>query len=200
MALVSLRILFQGFIPSIPPDLPVPGTDDLRLTNSSMIAIVGSAVASAALLGMPYLSTDANTDASTLKRDFRKSLLNLGLIFGCYAILIIIAGGYALYPLENHAQIDAVHEASKVLVRAFPESLAPIGPFIFSLGVFMAAMTTMIVAAQLSTYFCLDMFKKPWHFSSDNKAYHYLLIAFLIIPAILSPFWSFSSVIESYFY
>lgn len=193
----EISAIIQGFIPSIPSDLPIPGTDgEVRLASTSMIAVVGSAIAPAALLGMPYLSTDANADESTLKRDFRKSLLNLGLIFGCYAVFIIIAGGYALYPLENHAQIDAVHEASKVLVRAFPEGLAAIGPLVFSLGVFIAAMTTMIVAAQFSTYFCLDMFNKSWHFSADNKPYHYLLVSFLIIPALLAPFWSFPALLK----
>ncbi len=188
--------IIKGFIPGIPADLPVPGTDKLRLSNSSIIAVVGSALAPAALLGMPYLSTDANADASTLRRDFRKSLLNLGVIFGCYAGFIIIAGGYALYPLENHAQIDTVHEASKVLIRAFPESIAGIGPLIFSLGVFMAAVTTMVVAAQFCAYFCLDMFNMSWRFSLDNKAYHYLLIAFLLIPAVLAPFWSFPALLK----
>ena len=188
--------IIKGFIPSIPADLPVPDTGGLRLTNTSMIAIVGSALAPAALLGMPYLSTDANADASTLKQDFHKSLLNLGLIFGCYASFVIIAGGYALYPLKNHAQIDTVHEASKVMVHAFPESIAGIGPLIFSLGVFMAAMTTMIVAAQFCTYFCLDMFKQSWRFSSDNKLYHYLLASFLMIPALLTPFWSFPALLK----
>ncbi len=188
--------IIKGFMPSIPADLPIPGTDGWRLANTSMIAIVGSALAPAALLGMPYLSTDAQADASTLKQDFHKSLLNLGLIFGCYASFIIIAGGYALYPLQHHAQIDTVHEASNVLVHAFPGSIAGIGPLIFSLGVIMAAMTTMIVAAQFCTYFCLDMFKQPWRFSADNKPYHYLLASFLMIPALLTPFWSFPALLK----
>ncbi|MCZ6526830.1 MAG: divalent metal cation transporter [Gammaproteobacteria bacterium] len=188
--------ILTGFIPQIPADLPIPGTDNTRVSTSSIISMAGSAIAPAALLGMPYLSTDARTDESTLKQDFRNSLLNLGLIFGAYAIFIVVAGAYALYPLENHAQIDTVHETSKILLRAFPESMSAIGPLIFSAGVFMAAMTTMIVAAQVSTYFCLDMFKKSWHYTPDNKPYHYLLILFVLMPAFLAPFWSFPALLK----
>ncbi len=192
----EITAILAGFIPRIPADLPVPDTDTVRLSNTAIIAMAGSAIAPAALLGMPYLSTDGKTDESTLKDDFRKSLINLGLIFGIYAMFIVIAGGYALYPLDNHAQIDAVHEASKVLTRAFPESISSIGPFIFSAGVFIAAMTTLIVGAQMCTYFCLDMFNKSWHYTADNKLFHYLLISFVMVPAVLAPFWSFPALLK----
>jgi manganese transport protein len=188
--------ILQGFIPHIPADLAVPGTDNFRLSSSSMIGMVGSALAAGGILGMPYYSCDAGTGETTIKQDFRRSILNLGIIFGAYAFFVIIAGGYALYPLENHAQIDTVHEASRVLVRAFPESISFLGPFIFSAGVFMAAMTTLIVAAQVSTYFCLDLFKKTWSFTPDNKLYHYMLVFFVFVPAVLAPFWSFPALLK----
>lgn len=188
--------IVMGFIPTIPEDLPIPGTDDKRLSSSSITSIVGSAIAPAALLGMSYLSIDAHGGEATLKRDFRKSLLNLGVIFGAYAMFVLIAGGYALYSLENHAQIDTIHEASKVLVRAFPESIAYAGPVVFAAGVFIAAITTVVLAAQLSTYFCLDVFGKPWRFSADNRPYHYLLIFFIVVPALLAPFWDFPALLK----
>ena len=42
--------ILAGFIPQIPPDLPAPGRDTIRLSTSSIIAIVGSAIAPGALL------------------------------------------------------------------------------------------------------------------------------------------------------
>ena len=188
--------IVAGFVPDIPPDLPIPGTGQSRQSTTSIISIVGSAIAPAALLGMSYLSSDSRADESTLRRDFRKSILNLGIIFGAYAMFILIAGGYALFPLENHAQIDAVHEASRVLVRAFPESLEFAGPAIFAAGVLIASVTTIVLAAQLSTYFCLDMIGRPWRFSADNRAYRTVLVMFLVVPAVLAPFWDFPALLK----
>ena len=62
--LIALRSLSEagdilaGFIPSVPDDLVAPGRDTVRLSNSSIIAIVGSAIAPGALLIMPYLVSD----------------------------------------------------------------------------------------------------------------------------------------------
>ncbi|TQV82631.1 divalent metal cation transporter [Exilibacterium tricleocarpae] len=194
--LSELPAILRGFVPGFPPDLPIPGSDGLRLSSSSVIAMVGSAIAPAALLGMPYLASDANSDASTLKRDFRKSWLNLGLIFGAYAIFIVIAGGFALFSLDHHARIDTVQEAGKVLTNALPASIAFAGPVIFTLGVLMAAITTMIVAAQVSSYFCLDVFNKTWRFTPDNRLYHYLLVFFILVPALLAPLWSLPALLK----
>ena len=188
--------IIKGFVPKIPEDLPVPGTGDYRLASSSMIGMVGSAVAAGGLLGMPYFTSDAGGGESDLSKGFRQSLINLGLIFGCYSVFVVIAGGYALFPLENNAHIDAVHEASRVLSRAFPQSLEFLGPLIFSVGVFMAAMTTFIVAAQVSTYFCLDLLNKNWQFTPDNRLYHRVLTGFVVIPAALAPFWSFPALLK----
>ena len=192
----ELGDIAQGFVPKIPDDLPIPGTGSHRLVSSSIIGMVGSAVAAGALLGMPYYTADAGVEETDLKQNFRRSLLNLGLIFGTYAMFVVIAGGYALYPLENNASIDAVHEASRVFSRVFPENLAFLGPFIFSAGVFMAAMTTLIVAAQALTYFSLDLLNKSWRFTPDNALYHKVLAGFILIPAALAPFWSFPALLK----
>ena len=192
----ELPAILRGFVPRFPRDLPVPGSDEMRLSSSAVIAMVGSAIAPAALLGIPYLSTDANNDASTLKRDFRKSWLNLGLIFGAYAIFIVIAGGFALFSLDDHARIDTVQEAGKVLTRALPANLAFAGPIIFTLGVFMAAITTMIVAAQVLSYFCLDMVNKSWRFTPGNRPYRYLLVFFILVPALLAPLWQLPALLK----
>ncbi len=188
--------ILRGFVPRIPADLPVPGTDQTRIASGSIIAVVGSAIAPAALLGIPYMSSDADHSASTLQRDLRRSIINLGVIFGAYAIFIMVAGGFALYPLPDHASIDAVHEAGRVLLRALPDRVAFVGPGIFAAGVFMAAMTTLVVAAQVSVYFCLDMVGANWRFCNENRTYHRLLAVMIVIPALLAPFWSFPALLK----
>ena len=119
----ELPAILAGFVPKIPDNLAVPGSDSMRLSGQSIMAIIGTALAPAALLGIPYMSADNNKGTPDLKREFRKAVVNLGLIFGCYSIFVVVAGGFALYHLADHAQIDTVHEAGRVLVKAFPAGL-----------------------------------------------------------------------------
>ena len=188
--------ILAGFIPQIPPDLPAPGRDTIRLSTSSIIAIVGSAIAPGALLTIPYLSSDASTGTLTLKQDLRKYVINLGVIFGGYSIFLLIAGGYALYPLPNHADIETVHEAGQVLTKAFPESISFVGPVIFTLGLFIAAMTTLVICVQVIIYLSLDMFKKSWTFSTDNRAFRRLMMLVTLAAGALAPVWSFPAMLK----
>lgn len=188
--------ILAGFVPHIPPDLPVPGTDTVRMSTGSIIAIVGAAIAPGALLAIPYLSSDAGSDASSLKRDTRKSILNLGVIFGAYAIFILIAGGFALFPLQNHASIETVHAAGQVLTFAFPTAVAFLGPPIFTFGLFIAAMTTLVICVQVVIYLSLDMFGKNWTYSSDNALFRRLLIIVTLLSAVLAPVWTFPAMLK----
>jgi Mn2+/Fe2+ NRAMP family transporter len=188
--------ILAGFIPNIPGDLPVPGTETTRSSTGSIIAIVGSALAPAALLGIPYMCADNLRGPPNLRAEFRSSVINLGLIFGGYSIFVIVAGGYALYPQADNATIDTVHEAGKVLVNIFPRGLDFLGPLIFSVGLMIAALTTFIVVVQVICYFWLDMFGRNWHDVEDNPSFRRLLIVWVALPAILAPFWSFPALLK----
>jgi len=188
--------ILAGLIPNIPPDLPIPGTDGVRMSTGSIIAIVGSAIAPGALLAMPYLSSDSGSNASSLKRDLRKSVLNLGVIFGGYAMFILIAGGFALFPLQNHASIETVHAAGQVLTFAFPESVAFLGPPIFTFGLFIAALTTLVICVQVIIYLSLDMLGRNWTYSSDNVLFRRLLIVVTLVTAVLAPVWTFPAMLK----
>jgi Mn2+/Fe2+ NRAMP family transporter len=188
--------ILAGFIPKIPEDLAAPGRETTRLSSSSIIAIVGSAIAPGALLVIPYLTSDSSTGPPTLKQDLRKFIINLGLIFGAYAMFILVAGGYALYPLANHAEIETVHEAGQVLTQALPESVGFFGPAIFSFGLFIAAMTTLVICVQVVIYLSLDMFKKTWTFTDDNRLYRRLVIVVTLAAGILAPVWSFPAMLK----
>jgi Mn2+/Fe2+ NRAMP family transporter len=131
-----------------------------------------------------------------LKEDLRKSILNLGVIFGSYAMFILIAGGYALYPLPNHAEIDTVHEAGSVLTAAFPQAVAFIGPTIFMLGLFIAALTTLVVCIQVVMYLTLDLLNLDWTYTSTNRLYRRLLIIVTVASGLLAPVWTFPALLK----
>jgi manganese transport protein len=188
--------ILAGYIPSIPDDLEIPGRDSVRLSTSSIIAIVGSAIAPGALLTIPYLSSDASSGTLNLREDLKKSILNLGVIFGAYASFILIAGGFALFPLANNAEIETVHEAGQVLTKALPEAIGFIGPSIFTIGVFIASVTTLVICVQVIVYLSLDMLKKRWTFATDNKPYRWLLVAVTLLAGALAPIWSFPAMLK----
>ncbi len=192
----ELGDILAGFIPSIPADLPAPASNSVRMSTSSIIAIVGAAIAPGALLSIPYLSSDAHSGALKLKQDLRKSIINLGLIFGAYAMFILIAGGYALYPLPGHADIETVHAAGQVLTFAFPAALGFMGPPLFTFGLFIAAMTTLVICVQVVIYLSLDMFGQRWTYSEDNRLFRRMLIGVTLASAALAPVWSFPAMLK----
>ena len=200
--LVALRglsewpAILRGFVPTLPADLAVPGQRAPRVASTSIIAMVGAAIAPAALLGLPYLCADAGATRQALSAGFRHSVISLGCVFGTHAILVVIAGGFALYGLPDHASFSDVGQASTVLRAVFPGALAPAGPVIFSLGLFVAAMTTLVVAAQVTVYLVLDMAGFEWRFTPDNRRYRIALSVFVLGAAALAPLWEFPALLK----
>lgn len=193
---IEWQAIVQGFIPSLPPDVPIANKQGARIATSSIIAMVGAAIAPAALLGLPYLCADAGNDRQQLDSAFRKAVINLGFIFGAYAILVLVAGAYALYPLPGHASLDDVGQASSVLRGALPGSFSGLGPVVFNIGLFTAAVTTMVVAAQVTVYFMLDTLGLDWRFTQDNRRFRMLLAIFVLAAAVLAPLWAFPALLK----
>lgn len=193
----EISAILTGFVPNIPTDLPVPGQGISRNSSISMLAIIGSVLSPGALFGISYLSADSQAGAVDLKREFRKSVINLGILYGGYSLFIIIAGGFALYPLANHAEIDSVNEASKILVRAFPEGISFLAPIVFSLGMLVAAITTFIVIVEVTSYACLDILRHNWHYTDDNNIFKRALVIFILVPALSAPFWEFPALAKN---
>ena len=193
----ELSAILSGLVPGVPADLPVPGQEMARSSGIVIMGIVGSVLAPAAMLGMPYMSADNRQEGAVdLRHEFRNSVINLGFIHGACSLCIIIAGGFALYPLANHAEIDSVHEASRVLLRAFPQGLEFLGPVIFSAGMVIAALTTFVVTVEIITYFILDMFGYTWHHTRDNRRFKRTVAIWIILPAVLAPLWSFPALFK----
>lgn len=189
------RSILAGFVPALPADLPLAG-GAAREATTSIIAMVGSAIAPAALLGLPYLSADAGGGRAELASNLRQAVINLGLIFGAYALLVAIAGAYALHVLPDHASFRDVAQAAGVFRAVLPGALAPLGPLIFTLGLFTAAMTTLVVAAQVTIYFVLDLAGHPWRFTPDNRSFTRALAVFMLSAAALAPLWEFPALLK----
>ena len=195
---IEVGDILRGFVPAIPDDLPVPDRQTVRLSTGSIIAIVGSTLAPGSLLAIPYLASDAarTTGRLALREDLHRFMINLGLIFGAYSMFILIAGGFALYPLANHAGIETVHDAGQVLTKALPRSFDFVGPVIFTLGLIIAAMTTLVICMQIVIYLSLDMLNKPWKFSDENRLYRRLVLLVTVAIGILAPVWNFPAMLK----
>ena len=194
--LTELPAILAGLIPKIPPDLPIPGTDQKREAYASIAAVAGGALAPAPILSFSYFTSDDKARIEDMPRLFWKSVLTLGCLFGVFSVLVLVAGGHALYPLENHAQIKTVHEAGRVLSSALPARLGRLAPKVFALGLFTCALNTMTVVTQLMCYFCLDAFKKDWHYTRENRGFMGLLAFWVLVPAVLSPLWTFPPLLK----
>lgn len=196
----EIGAIAAGLVPSIPANLVVPGANGAaaatRDTYGSIIAIAGGALAAAPILSFSYFTSDDEATPERLPQYFWKTVLSLGLIFGLYSVLVLVSGGYALYPLENHGGIDAVHEAGRVLTRSLPASLAFLGPKTFAAGLFVCGLTTLVVVAQLMCYFTLDTLGKDWRYRKNNRAFQWLLVFWIAVPAILAPLWSFPALLK----
>ena len=190
------QAILAGFVPSLPADLPVPGSEAPRVATTSIIAMMGAAIAPAALLGLPYMCADAGGGREALASALRQSVLNLGVIFGAYAFFVVVAGGFALYSLPDNASFADVGQAANVFRGAVPQAVSFLGPMIFSLGLFTAALTTLVVAAQVTIYFSLDMLGLEWRFTEDNRVYSVALTVFVLAAAVLAPFWDFPALLK----
>jgi manganese transport protein len=192
----ELPAILAGLVPRIPADLPVPGTDTARDSFLSIRAIAGGALAAAPILSFSYFTSDDSATVEDLPRQFWKSVLNLGVIFGLYSVLVLVAGGFALHPLNDHAQIHQVHDAGRVLTRALPGGLSVLGPKIFAIGLFCCGLTTLVVVAQLMCYFCLDSVRLNWRYTRENTRFRWLLVFWIALPAVLAPFWKFPALLK----
>ncbi len=192
----ELGDILAGFVPRIPEDLPAPGRDTVRYSSASMMAMVGSVIAPGSLLAIPYLASDAGRGETDLGGDLRRFIMNLGVIFGLYSMFILVAGGFALFPLANHAEIESVQEAGQVLTQALPAAFGAVGPMIFTVGLFLAAMTTLVVCVQVVIYLSLDMLRLPWAFAPENRLYGCLVIGCTLVVGALASVWSFPAMLK----
>ena len=200
--------LLKGLVPKIPADLPIVGTDKVRPAFTQLMGIAGQALPASVFLSFGYFTSNAEFTAADVKASLRKNIINFGVIWGLFSVVVVVAGSTALHnfytnptvivgQITHFSQIEKVFDAGYVIAPALPAALRFIAPPIFSLGLFMAGFTTLVAVAMLMVYFCLDIVGRNWKYTPDNKAYRWMLALWIVVPSILSPFWQLPALIKS---
>ncbi len=191
----EILLILKGLVPQLPADLAGRASDGTPVVRSSLVfaaAIIGGGLASTAILSYPYFMREGGYDRSNIKAAFRKHLITYGLLFGIYSLILMVAGGYALYGRPGFAGFQGAQEMGMALRGV----LGPLGTVFFSLGLFICGFNTLTVVSQLCSYFVLDAFNKNWRFSKDNKLFLVPFLTFIIVPALISSFWQYPNMLK----
>lgn len=201
--------LAGGLVPSIPDPLPVIDRPDrFRHGFTQVMAIAGQALPPAVMLSFGYLTANSGYAAADLKRSFWKTVTNLGVVWGIFSVVVIVAGATALHNVytgsgptllgvSHYSQIESIPVAGQVLGPAFPGALGFLAPRFFSLGLIAAAFTTLISVSLTMTYFCLDITRRNWHFTNDNAAFKAVFATWIAVPALVAPFWQLPALLKA---
>jgi manganese transport protein len=201
--------LAGGLVPRIPADLPVIDQPErVRDGFRQIMAIAGQALPPAVMLSYGYLAANSGYTAADIKRSFWKTVTNLGVVWGIFSVVVIVAGATALHQVytgsgptllgvRHYSQIESIPVAGQVLGPAFPGALGFLAPRFFSLGLIAAAFTTLISVSLTMTYFCLDIAKRNWHFTDNNTAFKAVFAAWIAIPALVAPFWQLPALLKA---
>lgn len=117
---------------------------------------------------------------------FKKAVLTLGVMFGLYSLLVLVAGGGILHNSEYPYDIVKAAQASMVLRPV----LGGWAVIVFCIGLFACGYSTAIAIAQMSSYLILDTFGKNWSFTPENKLFNIIFILIIFIPGMLSLLWT----------
>jgi manganese transport protein len=201
--------LAAGLVPKIPESVPVFG-DPARARNAftQIMAIAGQALPPAVLLSYGYLAANSGYTTVDAKRTFWKTVTNLGVVWGMFSVVVIVAGATALHNVytgsgpthlgvSHYSQIETIPVAGQVLGPAFPGVLGFLAPRFFSMGLIAAAFTTLISVSLTMTYFCLDIFRKNWRFTNDNTLFKTVFAIWIAVPAVVAPFWQLPALLKA---
>ncbi len=201
--------LVAGLAPKIPESVPVFNQPErARNAFTQIMAIAGQALPPAVLLSYGYLAANSGYTIVDAKRTFWKTVTNLGVVWGLFSVVVIVAGATALHNVYNgggpthlgvshYSQIETIPVAGQVLGPAFPGVLGFLAPRFFSMGLIAAAFTTLISVSLTMTYFCLDITRRNWHFTSNNTAFKTVFATWIAIPALVAPFWQLPALLKA---
>lgn len=200
--------LVHGLVPHVPADIPVVGDGRTRSGYTQMMAIAGQALPPTVFITYGYLASNAGYTPSDARRAFWKTVQNLGIIWGLFSVVVIVAGTTALHNVytgsgpsflgvTHYSQIESIPVAGQVLGPAFPGALGFLAPRFFSAGLFAAGFTTLISVALTMTYLCLDIARRDWHFTTENRTFQWVFGAWIAIPALIAPFWGLPALLKA---
>lgn len=201
--------LIGGLVPHVPANLPViDHPERLRSGFTQIMAIAGQALPPAVLLSYGYLTANSGYTAADARKSFWKTVTNLGVVWGLFSLVVIVAGATALHNVYNgsgpellgvrhYSQIESIPVAGQVLGPAFPGALGFLAPRFFSMGLIAAAFTTLISVSLTMTYFCLDIARKNWRFTDDNTLFKTVFATWIAVPALVAPFWQLPALLKA---
>jgi manganese transport protein len=200
--------LAAGLIPQVPEPLPVVGDGRSRDGFTQIMAIAGQALPPTVFLTYGYLAANAGYRTADIRRAFWKTVQNLGVIWGLFSVVVIVAGTTALHyvytgtgpaflGVSHYSQIESIPVAGKVLGPAFPGALGFLAPRFFSAGLFAAGFTTLVSVALTMTYLCLDIAGKDWHFTKQNRTFQVVFASWIAVPALIAPFWALPALLKA---
>jgi manganese transport protein len=198
----------KGLVPQIPPDMPIVGTDPVKYRPgfTQLMSIAGQALPASVFLAYGYFTANANYKAVDLKASFKKTIINMGFIWGAFSVVVVVAGYYALHlhyqgtgaPGDLHySQISTINQAGQVLAPALPSYFDFLAGPLFSIGLFAAAFTTLISVAMIMVYFTLDIVGKEWRITQENIPARVALGLWIAVPALLAPFWKLDALLKA---
>jgi len=200
--------LVAGLVPTVPADVPVVGDTRTRSAFTQILAIAGQALPPSVMLAYGYLAANAGQTTADIRPAFRKTIVNLGVVWGLFSVMVIVAGTTALHyvydgdgpsylGVTHFSQIESIPVAGQVLGPAFPGAFGFLAPRFFSLGLIAAAFTTLISVSLTMTYFCLDMARRDWRFTRDNSLFKIVFASWIAVPSLLAPFWKLPALLKA---
>jgi Mn2+/Fe2+ NRAMP family transporter len=200
--------LAAGLVPQVPADIAVAGDGRTRSGYTQMMAIAGQALPPTVFITYGYLAANAGYTATDVKRAFWKTVQNLGVVWGIFSVVVVVAGTTALHyvytgsgpsflGVTHYSQIESIPVAGQVLGPAFPGALGFLAPRFFSAGLIAAGFTTLISVALTMTYLCLDVARRDWHFTTENRTFQVVFGLWIAVPALLAPFWSLPALLKA---
>jgi manganese transport protein len=198
----------RGLVPNVPAPVPVQGSDRVRDGFTQILAIAGQALPPSVFLAYGYLAANTGYTAADVRAAFWRTVQNLGIVWGLFSVVVIVAGASALHAVYNgqgptylgvshYSQIESIPVAGQVLGPAFPGALGFLAPRFFSVGLIAAAFTTLISVSLTMTYFCLDMARKNWRFTKDNQLFKTVFAIWIAVPALVAPFWQLPALLKA---
>lgn len=198
----------RGLVPHIPDNLPIAGSDPVTYRSgfTQLMSIAGQALPAGVFLSYGYFTANANYKVVDLKASFKKTVINMGFIWGAFSVVVVVAGYYALNlvyqgsgaPGDLHySQISTVPQAGRVLAPAMPSMLSFLANRLFSMGLFAAGFTTLLSVSMYMVYFCLDIVGRDWRISQENTASRVLLGLWIGVPSLLAPFWKLDALLKA---
>jgi Mn2+/Fe2+ NRAMP family transporter len=199
--------LAAGLVPQVPADIQAAG-GRVRSGYTQMMAIAGQALPPTVFITYGYLAANAGYKVADIRQAFWKTVQNLGVIWGVFSVVVVVAGTTALHyvytgtgptylGVSHYSQIESIPVAGQVLGPAFPGALGFLAPRFFSAGLFAAGFTTLISVALTMTYLCLDIARRDWHFTKENKTFQVVFGLWIAVPALIAPFWSLPALLKA---